>query len=285
MVKANTYIIPKLWMVANGFLASIVVILVKKLYMYEVQPITIIFYRAAVGLLVLLPWIIVRPSYTKIKLSSLKGFLTRGLLSAISMSVWFYSITVLPLAVATALNFTSPLFTTLLAKTYLKEKISKNIILALILGFFGVIIVLRPGSQIFDYNSLMLLASSIMWAAGALVVKTLSNQYHSVTIILYKNLIISIILLPFAWPHLQMLDINVIMLLILMAIAGNLSQIAMVRAYAKAPVSELMPYLFSTLLFTSILNYIFLDNNYDAMAWVGAILIIISAIIATKKHD
>ena len=111
----------------------------------EIDPLQAVFFRNFFGLLFIAP-IALRSGFAQLKTQRMPMFLLRAFLSMGAMSFWFSALAYMPLAEATTLNFTVPLFGTILAAIFLGETVRKYRIVALLTGFIGVIIIIRPGS-------------------------------------------------------------------------------------------------------------------------------------------
>ena len=132
----------------------------------------------------------------------------RALLNVIAMLAYFLALTMEPLATIVALSFTAPLFATLGAMLFLKERVSPLRGVALLVGLGGALIILRPWSVTISDGALLLLLSSTLWAGALVVIKVMSRTESAVTIALYASLL----QVPFAfvaalfywqWPTLE----------------------------------------------------------------------------------
>jgi drug/metabolite transporter (DMT)-like permease len=121
----------------------------------SMHPFEVAFFRCLFGLVLVIPWIV--RSGPALSRSKNRGFyLLRAGVGVVSMVTWFYGITVVPLATATAVNFTAPLFATLAAVLILREDVRLRRWSAVVLGFAGVLVIMRPGSERLDVNLLIL---------------------------------------------------------------------------------------------------------------------------------
>ena len=136
------------WVVISGFCATFMNVIVREAAR-ELHPFEITFFRCLFGFVVLVPWI-VRIGPSALRTRKKLYYTLRGFVSLVSMLAWFYGITLVPLATATALNFTSPLFATLGAALVLHESVRMRRWSALAVGFIGVIVILRPGVEALD---------------------------------------------------------------------------------------------------------------------------------------
>ena len=150
----------------------------------EIDPLQAVFFRNLFGLLFIAP-ISLRSGFAQLKTQRMPLFLLRALLSMGAMSFWFSAIAYMPLAEATTLNFTVPLFGTVLAAIFLGEAVRKYRVAALLAGFIGVVIIIRPGSETMQLASLLPIAAALCMASAGLTIKSLSKTENSTTIVLY----------------------------------------------------------------------------------------------------
>ncbi len=254
----------------------------------DIDTTVIVFWRNFLCIFLLLPFMLrLAPAEGKksgFATTRMRGHIARASIGIIGMETWFHSVSILPLNQATALSYTAPLFTTLFAAVYLREKITKPRLVALVIGFLGAMVILRPNPEHFDVRALWVLFATSMWAVAGMLVKSLTRTEPPVRIVFYMSLFMSMLALPLAlfhwqWPSLYMWGV---MLLIAGASLG--AQLFLTRAYSLAEVSSLMPYDFGRLIFTALYAYILFGETSDATSWLGAAIIIGSAVIITRRE-
>ena len=156
-----------------------------KLAQYEVNVFTAGFLRFFLGLLIIAPYIV----YTKFRVyksSHLKLHIARGVINLPMMYLGFGALMYIPLEQVNALHFVVPLIVTLLAVFIFKEKIYLIRISALIIGFIGMLIMLRPGIIEINIGSYMVLLSCILWSIIIIISKSLAKDEGPVTIMAYQ---------------------------------------------------------------------------------------------------
>ncbi len=249
----------------------------------SLSPTGLVTLRNLLTLTLLLPFVAPR-RFAAIRTARLKGHIGRSMVGAVGMLAWTYSLTLMPLTHATALSFTTPLLVTLLAILLLKEKADARHLLALLVGFLGTLIILRPAAEGFDLNSLWVLLATASWATTSMFIKSLTKTEPPIAMVFYMNLFMFLIALPFAagdwhWP-----EATTWLVLLGVSVCSILMHFTLVKAYMLAPVVTLMPIDFMRLVFTSILAYLFFGETSDLTSWIGAAIIIGSALyIATRK--
>jgi drug/metabolite transporter (DMT)-like permease len=249
----------------------------------ELHPFEIAFFRNVVGMLVMLPFFL-RAGPGSFKTGRFSLHLLRAALGFGSMLCWFWTVSVLPLAEAVALNFTAPLFATLFAVLILKEQVGPRRWGALIIGFVGVMVVLRPGEEAISLPALLAIVSAVLVGGSTVSIKTLSGSETPNTIVLFMvTLMTPMSVLPalLVW---QTPSWNALFWSALLGLAATFSHLSLARGFAIAQASALMPYDFSRLIFVAILGYAFFGETPDLWTWIGGLVIAGSSIyVATRE--
>lgn len=207
----------------------------------------------------------------------------RSILNVIALLAFFYGLSVEPIAKVQALSLTSPLFASLGAVLLLGEKMTVHRWIALGIGFFGALVILRPGLQTVSLGALMVLLSNSVWACALVVIKMLSRTESSVTITLYASLLQSPAAFAFAiffwqWPTLsQLLWMTVI------GVFGTLAQLCLSEAFRRADATLVLPLDFTKVIWASLIGYVFFDQVPEIWIWIGA-MIVFSAVVYNAYH-
>lgn len=245
-------------------------------------PALVVCLRTLATLLLLAPFI-AREGLDVLGTSKLHLHLLRGIVGGIGMIGWVYSVTLLPVSYATALSFTSPLFVTLLAVLFLGERAGPDRFAALTVGFIGTLIILRPGLVPIDWRSLIVLGTTVLWALAGILIKQLSASEPPLRMVFYMNVVMFVVALPFALPHWQWPDAHGWLILTIIAACSLLMHTTMVRAYKLAPISSLMPLDFTRLISTALFSYLLFGEVIDTLTWVGAAIIVVSAVYIGRR--
>jgi len=242
----------------------------------ELPAFEVAFFRNLFGLFVLAPWFM-RYGLAPLRTRRLGWHAVRGGLNAVSMLAFFTGLSLTPLAKVTALSFTTPLFVTIGAILILGEVVRVRRWIAVIVGFIGMLVVLRPGIVTLEVGVLLILVSSLLWSFAILVIKELSRTESSITITLYMGLFLTpLTLIPAltVWhsPSLRQLG-----WMLLIGILGNTAQIAMAQALKNADSSALLPLDFVRLIWASAIGYLVFLEIPDGWTWAGGTIIFASA--------
>jgi drug/metabolite transporter (DMT)-like permease len=270
------------WVVLSGFCATFMNVIVREAAT-ELHPFEITFFRCLFGFVVLVPWI-VRAGAGALKTRKKVFYTLRGFVSLVSMLSWFYGIILVPLATATALNFTSPLFATLGAALVLNESVRLRRWSALAVGFVGVIVILRPGVEALDPYALLIVFSAMTGGMNVVTVKFLARTESPTAIVTYLMLFLTpLSLIPalFVW---QWPSLVAIAWLVVLGALGTLSHLSMVRGYGLVDASACAPFEFLRLPFAAFLGYALFSEVTDLWTWIGAIAIAASAIYVARRE-
>lgn len=242
------------------------------------------FFRNLFGLMFMLPWLI--SNGIRALRTGRHGLYTlRAILGLISMLCWFWSLTQLPLAKAVALSFTVPIFVTIGAVLFLSERIYMRRVVAVITGFTGTLIILRPELDGDLVPSLVVLFSAMTMAASVLIIKRLSDTESANAIVLYMVLMITPLSLPTAisvwtWP-----DSTHWMLMIALGGMGTLGHLAFTHALKLTEVSVVMPVDFMRLPFTMIFAWLLFNQSVDRYTVIGGIIVFISTAYISHREN
>lgn len=247
----------------------------------ELDPTLIVALRNALTLVLLFPFA-VRHHGALIHTKRLRDHALRGCLGSVGMITWTYCLTIMPLAHATALSFTAPLFSAVFAISFLDEKASRARWIALFVGFLGTLVILRPSAEGFDWNSLLVMAATSAWAITGMFVKSLSRTEPPLRVVFYMNLFMFLMALPLALMHWQWPNSSQWFVLLGIACCSLIMHLSMVKAYSLAPVVTLLPLDFTRLIYTSILAWLVFGEGSDLLTWVGSAIIVASAALMAR---
>lgn len=232
----------------------------------------ILFIRNIISLVILMPTALARgPSVLVTR--RLGTHVLRNAANFVGQASWVYAITVLPLAVVTALEFTTPIWVAVLAAVFLGETLTRNRLVAIGLGFLGVMVILRPGLAAVDPAALIIVAAAVFFAASNVIVKALTRTEGAFTIVLYMQ----IVQLPLSgtaamfnwtapgWEHAPWLAT--------IGAAGVLAHYSMTRALALADATVVGPIDFLRLPITAGVAYLLYREEPSVFVLIGALLI------------
>jgi len=249
----------------------------------ELHAFEIAFFRNLFGLMVMLPWL-ARVGFAGLKTKRIGLYTARGITGMMALLCWFWAVTVLPLADATALSFTSPLFATVLAVVVLSEVVRARRWIALGMGFVGAVIILRPGAHPIGWAEVAVLFSALMMAASATIIKRLSDTESPNAIVMYMTIYLTPMsflpaLLVWKTPSWEMLG-----WLFVMGVIATLAHQCLTRSFAIADASAVLPFDFTRLLFAALIGYVVFDQVPDIWIGIGAAVIVASSVYIAHRE-
>ena len=254
-----------------------------KLLSDDLHPIVICFYRSLMGLILITPFVI-RNNFKALQTQNMRLQIFRASINVISMICWFSAIGMMHFEKATALGFTTPLFTTVLAVVVLGEVIRFHRTAALLLGFIGIIIIIRPGYVPFEFGTVLMLIASFSFSFVLIFVKKLSATDSSLTIIFYHLLYMTpvfFILSLFYWENINLYQLIVFTL---MGASGLLSHWCLAQAFKMSDTTFVMPLQFTKLIWASLIGLFIFAEQPDIWTWVGGIIIFFSVVYITYRE-
>jgi len=250
----------------------------------QLHPFEIAFFRNLFGLGAVLPLMfavgIAGLHSRQPKLQVLRG--TTGLLAMLG---WFYGLTIVPIATATALSFSAAIFASLGAVLLLGEKMHLRRGSAVTLGIVGVLIVLRPGAAGFDPGTLLILASALLWGFNVVIVKQLSKTDSTVSIVAWMSASLTVLsFLPalFVW---ESPTYTQLIWLALIGLTGTCGHLTMVTALKLADATAVMSVDFSRLIWTTVLGSLIFADHVDLLAWIGGSIIFVSGLYILYRES
>ena len=241
------------------------------------------FFRFFLGLIIILPYIIKKKDAV-LKTTHLKQHFLRAILGLPAMLLYFSALVLLPIEKLTAISFVVPLIVTILAVFFLGEKIYIYRTLALILGFSGMLVIIRPGFVDISVGVYMVLFSALLWSVNIIITKKISKDDSAITILAYQSIFMSLLsffIVLFFW---EMPSIKTFVYLILAAMCGTVLHLTLNHAFKLVDVSMTQPYSFLNLVFASIIGYFVFDEIPDLYTWIGAIIIFTGVLIISYRE-
>ncbi len=243
----------------------------------------IVFLRNLAGLIVLIPWFL-KNGTSAMKTQRPGLYFVRGLFGFISMLAWFWAVTTIPLAEAVALNFTAPIFGTVLAIFVLREVVRLRRWVAIIVGFLGAMIILRPGAIEPSTGTYLALLAAATMACSITCVKMLSRTESTPAMVAWAQIIIlpmSFLPAMYVW---EMPSLEALVVVAAMGLCATFGHLFFTRAYAIADATYVMPFDFSRLIFSAIIGFIFFAQEPDIYVWVGAAVIFASSVYIAMRE-
>lgn len=238
---------------------------------HDVHAFVIVFFRNLFGTLVLVPMMLRNKGLMRI--GRLRANLRRATSGFIATTGTFYAVSHAPLATALSINYTAPLFATVGAVLFLGEKIQARRVAALIIGFAGMLIVVRPGALPMTPGVLAAMLSAVSTSFSIIAIRQLVASDDSRSVAAWTFILMtppSLVLAVLYWtpPPLALWP-----LLFVIGCVAAVGQLAMNRAFALAEASAVLPYDFVRFGLVTIFGITIFDERLDAMTILGGVVI------------
>ena len=269
--------------VAAGILFTIVDALAKWLGQIY-SPFEIVFFRYLFGLLpiALLLWRSGGIQILRTKRPWAHGL--RALLLFVALVSFFGGLRALPLAEAIAIAFTSPLFVAGLAGPMLGETVGPRRWSAVVVGFIGAVVIIRPGTEAFEPAALLVILSAISFALAMLLTRRLTRTETSVALLTYSTIAAGIACLPFLALEWQSPDGDDLGLFLLLGVIGGFAAYLVIVGHGKAPAIVLAPFQYLGLIWGALVGWLVWREVPDAAVWFGAVIIALSSAYVTYRE-
>jgi len=271
------------WMILAGFCWTIMTILVRQLSA-DYSSFEILFFRNLVSVCILLP-LAMRSGLSSLKTQRLPLHSLRALLSYIGVLLRFYGIANIPLPDVTALSFTQPLFVVILAALILKEAVNGARWIAVIAGFVGLLVIVRPGVVAVELATVLVLLSAFSYAVSNICVKRLMTTDTANQSVFYFNLLmLPIALVPalFVWVTPALADLP---LFVAIGVNGTIAVYAYARSFTLADASAVMPFDFLRMPMAATAAFLLFSETGDIWTWVGSVIIFASSYFLARSSS
>ena len=243
----------------------------------------VIFLRNLLACIIIVP-ILSSSGLHNFKMKEPKLFFFRAIVGSIGMIAGFIAFTLIPLAQATAISFTTPIFVTIGAALVLGEVIKLRRIIAIIIGFLGMLIIVQPGSGALSVGVSLAFISAVAHSGNGLLVKKMTAKESANAIVAWMViLIVPITIVPailvWEWPGPETW-----IYLWLLAIFGTLGHLCFTRAFALAEITSLQPLEFIKLPMTALVAWLIFSEVPGYWTWIGGIVIFSSTIYITQRE-
>ncbi len=246
----------------------------------ELHVFEITFFRYVIALFFMLPGLL-GSRFAVLRTQRLRLHLIRCVMLMISMLGLFSALTMSPISMVTALSFVSPVFASVVAILFLRERSTASRWFAVAGGIVGMLLIVRPGVVPLSLGPFLAICGSIAWAVSIIVIKLMSTTESSTTQVTYLSVIVTPLTFLLAvwvwkWPSLQLLPV-----LVFMACIATVGQFAYTKSFKYAEATALMPLDFTRLVWASLIGFLVFDEVPDIWSWIGGTVIFLNAVYIT----
>ena len=242
----------------------------------SMNPVQAAFIRYCFGIVLILP-LLSRAGVMSLDRDRLGFHALRGLVHGGGVILWFLAMSRIPISEVTALGFTTPIFVTLGAAVFLSERLKPYRVAAVLLGFIGALLILRPGLRVIDIGALAQLGAAPLFACSYLMAKSATRREASSMIVILLSVFCTLTLALPALMVWRTPTLEELLLLGLTALLATSGHYCMTRALEAAEVSAVQPFTFLQLVWATILGLILFDEHPDVWIWIGGAVIVASA--------
>jgi drug/metabolite transporter (DMT)-like permease len=257
---------------------------VRHLISTGLSPLEIAFFVNAFGVLALTP-LLLHHGPTVLRTRHFGVHVLRAVCFLVAMVFIYTALATTPLALVAALGFTVPIITTILAIVFFHEVVRLRRWVAILFGFSGTFVILRPGLEVVETGSLYVLIAACFFSVMAMLAKLLAQSESSLTITAYTRLLptpmaLAAALFVWEWPTWPQLGV-----LVLAGIVGTASIMAFVQAIKIGETNVVMPLDFSKLVWASLIGFVIFAEVPTIYTWIGATMIFVAALYIAYRES
>ena len=271
------------WMLVTGLLFVAVTGIVRHLGS-DLPAVQAAFLRYVIGLGIMLP-VLYRTLRIHLIPRRLGLHVLRGVVHAGGVMLWFFAMARIPIAEVTAIGFTAPLFTTIGAVLFLGEKLRARRIAAVIVGFLGTVVILRPGIEAIHIGALAQIAAAPLFACSFIVAKKLTETESGTVIVAWLSVFVTLALLPPALLVWRTPSVEELFWLAATAVCATAGHYTLTRAMHLAELTMLQPFMFLQLVWASLLGFIAFGEVPDGWTWAGGAVIVTAATYIAHRES
>ena len=271
--KLPSPILAIILMIISGMCASTMHCLIRVVTV-EDHPFQVAFFRTVFVLIIFLP-IVFKGGISSLKVVDKKLQTYRAIVGSVAMCCMFVGISITELAKATALLFTVPIFSTILAIIFFKEIVGVRRWIAMIIGMLGAMIVIRPDIGL-GLGPLIILCGAITWSASLLMAKKLTTTETNTSMTFWQAAGLIPATLILSIPFLKLPGFEQLIICFFIAITGTLTHFCLNAALARAEISSLLPLDYLRLIWSVSLGFVFFSEIPLNTIWIGSALIIVA---------
>ena len=251
---------------------------IAKLLAGSYSPLTLLFIQFVATSIILAPIVAKQSGIHHLVPNSLFPQILRSTFVALGGGLFYWAVNFINIADATAMVFIAPLIVTALSPSILSEPIGFKRTCAVIIGFIGVLIILRPSFDGERTGYFIALGAGIFIAAYYITNRKLANEASVLASTFYTSSLGTIMLVPLLWYFWTMPLINDIWILLGFAVLATLGQIFMIGAFSLAAANIIAPFVYTQIIWATIIGYLLFDAFPDEWSWFGILIVVAAGI-------
>ena len=282
MAERQRKLVAALWMVGTLLSLSVMAVSGRELSV-EMGTFQILFYRGLVSLAVI-SILLTRYGWGQIKTQRMGLQAIRHLTHFAGQFAWFFAIALIPLADVFAIEFTMPLWAALLAPIFLKERLTRERLMAVLMGFIGMVIILRPGAEVIHPGALVMTVGAFFFALAGIATKELTKTETPLCILFYMvvmQLPLSFVPTLFNW---QVPSQAALPWLLLVGTAALAAHFCFAKALQNADALVVVPMDFLRLPLIAVVGFLLYNEALDLYVLTGALVMCMGNLISLRSH-
>ncbi|MDX8527558.1 DMT family transporter [Mesorhizobium sp. MSK_1335] len=240
--------------------------------------------RSVIGFFILLPLVVMNGGFAAMLTQRPFAHIARNVIHYTGQAAWLYALTLIPLAVLISIEFTTPIWTAILAVSFLAERLSRSKLAAIVLGLIGVVVIVRPSAGSMDPGHLVVLGAAVCFGISMVLVKSMTKTESVVRIIFWMLIIQSAVGLipafydwhnpsPGLWPW-----------IFLIAFTGMSSHFCLARALVYADATIISPMDFLRVPLSALVGWLLYHEQIDVFTAGGAALILAGNLLNLQRR-
>jgi len=284
MDRTQSKTLAALWMA--GWLSLMLIITIAgREAAREINVFQLMEMRSILGFLMLYPLIHARGGFRAMRTARLPQHVARNVIHYGAQLGWFFALTLIPIGQLVAIEFTMPIWTALLAASFLGERLTGGKIVAIALGLIGVFIIVRPATGAINPGQLLALGAAVGFGISIALMKFLTRTENTLTIIFWMLAVQATAgfvptLFVWVWPSAYLWG-----WIVVIAICGTFSHLCMARAMLYADATIVVPMDFLRVPLTAAAGWLLYAERLDAFTVLGAALILAGNLLNLKTNS
>ena len=244
----------------------------------------IVVLQTSISTLLMVPWL-VKGGFARLRTRRPIVYGLRAVVAMLAMVSMFFALQTLPVADATALLYSAGLFTVLFAAIALREAVGVRRWIALLVGFTGALIIIRPGFTEFSWSLAIMMLSALTFGAANVFTRFLATTEDANAVVFYNYFLMGLLALPPALAEWKVPELSDTPVLLVLGIVTFLAQQSFTRSFVFAPPSIVMPAYYLLLPFVAVMGFFAFDEVPDVWVWAGAAVICGSTYYITRADQ
>jgi drug/metabolite transporter (DMT)-like permease len=240
--------------------------------------------RSVIGWLMILPVVMMSGGFGAMRSQRMSLHIARNVVHYFGQGAWLYALTLIPLGVLVSIEFTTPIWTAVLAVTFLGERLNKARIVSIALGLIGVIIIVRPSAGTLNPGHIIVLGAAVFFGMSMVMVKSMTRTESTIRIIFWMLIVQSVLGLVPAFYEWQNPPLALWPWIAVIAFTGMSSHLCLARALFYADATLIAPMDFLRVPLTALIGWLLYSEQIDMFVAAGAALILLGNMLNLQRR-